>query len=362
MMVRVMLLALVGCGERNESLAAKPGTPPTPAAATTEGDRPAVPPAPAPRAAELPAVVAEVGGQPVTWDEVFQSSASDLIEAEIALDEARRNALESLIMQRLVEAEAQKQNTTAEALIQAEVAKLPPPSDAEVSAFYEKNKAQMPGPLEQVKPQLVNYLQQQQAGEVIKTLVARLKSENAVKVMLPAYRVSVDAASGPRKGPASAPVQIVEFSDFQCPYCSAGAATIEQVVAKYGDKVSIAFRHFPLPMHPQAERAAQASMCANDQGGFWKFHDALFADRKAWTDDDFRDYAKKAKLDGKKFGDCLQKGQHADLVKRDMEAGEAVGMNGTPGFYINGIVLTGARPLEDFVQIIDAELARVNAQ
>lgn len=357
MLVRGMLLFLVACGEKNESQAAKPAEA---QATTTPASTPPAPPAPRP--AGVPEVVAQVGGKPVTWDEVYQNSSSELIEAEIALNEARRNAIDGMIMQRLVESEASKQGITADQLVQAEMSKLPLPSDAEVEKFYNENKAQMPGPLDQVRAQIVAYLQQQQGSTAIQSLLGRLKAENDVKILLEPYRVQVDPKSGPRKGAASAPVQIIEFSDFQCPYCGVAAETVGKVVAKYGDQVSVVYRHFPLPMHAQAERAAQASMCANDQGGFWKFHDALFAERKAWTDDDFKSYAKKAGLDQKKLVDCLDKGTHVATVQADMEDGKMVGMNGTPGFYINGIVLTGARPLEDFVEVIDAELARLGAK
>jgi protein-disulfide isomerase len=130
------------------------------------------------------------------------------------------------------------------------------------------------------------------------------------------------------------------------------------VKQKYGDKVSVVYRHFPLPMHKQAHRAAQAAQCAHEQDGFWKFHDALFADQKAWTDTDYAAYAKSAGLDADKLVACVESGRHAATVDADVKDGRNAGMGGTPGFYINGVVLTGAQPLPSFVDVIDAELAR----
>ncbi|MEQ1504946.1 MAG: thioredoxin domain-containing protein, partial [Myxococcota bacterium] len=312
-----------------------------------------------PRDASIPEVVGEVNGKPITWDELFAKAAPELIEAEMKLYEARGDALEGLITQQLIEAEAAKTGATPEAFVRSEVeSKAAPVTDADVSAFYEENRGRMQGPLEQMKPQIAQYLEQQRGTEVLRALVARLKTENGVKKFLPKYRLEVPASDAPRKGAATAPVQIVEFSDFQCPYCSQAAATVRQVEEKYGDKVSVQYRHFPLPMHGSAHRAAEASMCANDQGQFWKYHDGLFASQKAWNDDDFKGVAKDAGLDVKAFGTCLDGGAHKATVDADMEVGKKVGMSGTPGFYVNGIVLSGARPLEDFVEVIDAELAK----
>lgn len=351
---RALLFGLFACGE-----------PPQHANAVAEGavpppGSPAAAPAAAPAAPGMPEVVAEIGGKPVTWNELFDSAAPELIAAEMALNQARADALNGLVMQRLIEAEAAKVGKTPDLYVQGEVeSKATPPSEAQIAEFYAQNQRQMQGAsLEEVRPRIAQYLQQQQATEVLRALVTRLEDENGVKKMLPHYRLDVAPEDSPRKGAATAPIQIVEFSDFQCPYCSDAATTVKKVEEKYGDKVSIVYRHFPLPMHDKAHRAAEASQCANDQGQFWTFHDALFADQKPWTDDDFKGIAKTAGIDVKKFEDCLSAGTHVATVDEDMEDGRKAGMNGTPGFYINGIVLSGARPFEDFVDVIDEELAK----
>lgn len=346
---RWLLLGLIACAGSER---------PRPATAA-EGQPSSTTPQAASCSESLPETVAEIGGVPITRDELFASSPAELIEAEVALQQARKDALEGLIMQRLIEAEAAKRSQAPEAFVQAEVmSAMTPVTDAEIEAFYAENRGRIQGSLEEVRAQIGGYLEQQRTTDILRALVGRLKTENGVKVHLPPFRVAVSPKDGPRWGSAEAPVQIVEFSDFQCPYCSIAAKTIDEVKEKYGEKVSVVYRHYPLPFHNAAHRAAEASACANELGDFWKFHDALFADQKSWSDEDYRSYAKAAGLNEKKFDECLQSGRHAAAVDADIEDGRLVGMGGTPGFYVNGVVVSGAQPLEVFVEIIDAELAR----
>jgi protein-disulfide isomerase len=275
------------------------------------------------------------------------------------LYQARKEAIQELVLHRVVDAEAAKKGVTTDQLMEQEVkSKLPPVSDADVEAFYKQNQGRIQGSLDDVRPQIKQYLEQQKASEATRDFLTDLQEKAKVKILLPPHRVTVDAGDSPRIGSPTAPVQIIEFSDFQCPYCSQAAKTVHEIESKYGDKVSIVYRNFPLPMHKQANRAALAAECADDQGQFWKYHDELFANQKAWTDDDFNGYAKKIGLDGDKFSTCLQSGTGQATIDKDIEAGKNAGMGGTPGFYINGVVLNGAQPIEVFSDVIDSELAR----
>jgi protein-disulfide isomerase len=165
------------------------------------------------------------------------------------------------------------------------------------------------------------------------------------------------AADGPSKGPSSAPVTIVEFSDFECPYCSRAEETVSQVLKQYGDKVRLVYRDFPLPFHPNAQKAAEAAQCAGDQGKYWEMHEKLFANQKDLKPEALKGYAKELNLDPAKFEKCLDGGAKAAVVDANRKAGEKVGVTGTPAFFINGYQLTGAQPFEEFKTIIDAELA-----
>jgi protein-disulfide isomerase len=230
-------------------------------------------------------------------------------------------------------------------------------SDADAEAFFNENRARMSGEFDAMKDRIKEHLasqkQQQAAGE----FVEGLKKKANVQTFLKAPRFEVAAGDSPRKGSASAPVEIIEFSDFQCPYCTRAANTVDEVVEKYGDKVSVVFKHFPLSFHDQAHQAGQASACANDQGKFWEYHDELFANQSALAEADLIRHAGTVALDVAAFTTCLTSKKHAATVDADMALGKTVGMSGTPGFYINGRSLSGAQPLDAFSKIIDEELS-----
>jgi len=168
----------------------------------------------------------------------------------------------------------------------------------------------------------------------------------------------VDAGNAPAKGPRSAPVQIVEFSDFQCPFCGRVVPTIKQIEDKYNGKVRIAFRNFPLPFHNNAQAAAEAGEAANAQGKFWEMHDKMFANQQALDRASLEKYAGEIGLDVAKFKSDLDSGKFKDAVNKDLEYAKTVNVNGTPAFFVNGHFLNGAMPFESFAQIIDAELAK----
>src|SRR5579871_379368 len=151
----------------------------------------------------------------------------------------------------------------------------------------------------------------------------------------PVQRIAVPA-DGPARGPATAKVTIVEFSDFQCPFCSRVNPTLEKIRATYGDAVRIVFRHNPLPFHPNAQPAAEAAVAAADQGKFWEMHDKLFANQQNLTRPDFEKYAGEIGLDVGKFKAALDSGAGKKKVQDDLAAGQKIGVQGTPNFYIDG--------------------------
>jgi protein-disulfide isomerase len=165
-------------------------------------------------------------------------------------------------------------------------------------------------------------------------------------------------AQDPAAGPQSAKVTIVEFSDFQCPYCSKASKTVQQLREAYGDKVRIVFKEHPLPFHDNASLAAQAAAEANAQGSFWPFHDRLFANQKALARTDLEATAQSLGLDMARFRSALDSGTHKAHVEQDSAQASALGATGTPAFFINGRLLSGAQPIEVFKQAIDEELAR----
>lgn len=310
--------------------------------------------------ADANAPAAKIGSETITMAQVDEAAAAGLFEARQAMYEARAQALDQMINERLVKEEAARRSMSEEDMLKQELQdKATPPTDAEIEAFYNENKAMMRGELAELKPRIAQHLQQEKMGARAQEFIGGLRDKAGVEIILEPPRVDVAAGDSPRWGKADAPIEIIEFSDFQCPYCTRGAETIEQVKKHYADKVTVVYRHFPLPMHDRADEGAEASECANEQGKFWEYHDQLFANQKMMSDADLKTYATNVGLDVAKFEECLASDKHVATVEQDMAEGKAVGMSGTPGFFINGRMLGGAQPFEAFQEVIDAELARL---
>ena len=309
--------------------------------------------------------VAVVNGTKVLAADLDAKIEGELGEASqeftTKIHDLRRSTLEQMVMEKVVKQEADARGITEEALFKAEVEdKIEKPSDAALKELFEKLVApQNPGlTFDAVKDQLAPRAMQQAQRTRIVAFMDELKAKYGVRLSLPAPKLPLTqvAATGPAKGPESAKVTIVEFSDFECPFCSRATETVKQVVASYGNKVRLVFRHYPLPFHKSAQKAAEAGACAADQDAFWKLHDAMFANQDNLSVDGLKKMAADAGLDGAKFDTCLDSGAKAELVKKDMEDGKKAGVSGTPAFFINGHKLSGAQPPEAFKDIIDAEL------
>jgi protein-disulfide isomerase len=301
--------------------------------------------------------------QKVTYTELRERLGPSLDDLEKRKQDMIKRGLEGFVLEKLVKAEATKRGLPNEdALIKAEIEdKVPTPQDAEIRQIFEqaKGSGQLPAEvtLEQVRPEIVKMLTEPAKRERAQALFGELKAKAEVQTLLPEKRVEV-AATGPSKGAQNAPVTIVEFSDFQCPFCSKANPAIDEVMKAYEGKVRVVFRHFPLEFHAEAPKAAEASMCAADQQKFWEYHDKLFANQQALKPDDLKKHAADLGLDAARFNECLDSGKHAATVKKDFEEGKKAGVTGTPAFFVNGIALSGAVPAEEFKSIIDAELKK----
>ncbi len=169
-------------------------------------------------------------------------------------------------------------------------------------------------------------------------------------------------ANAPSKGPADAKVTIVAFSDFECPFCSRVNPTIKEIEDTYGKDVRLVFRHLPLPFHKNAGPAAEASMAAHEQGKFWQMHDKLFSDQRNLTRENFDKWAQEIGLDMKKFGAAMDSGKYKSYVEADERYAGTVGARGTPAFFVNGKLVSGAQPFPAFKSVIDEELKRADAE
>lgn len=171
-------------------------------------------------------------------------------------------------------------------------------------------------------------------------------------------RVEVDVSRAPLKGEVGAPVTVVVYSDFECPFCKRGAARVAELSAKYGRDVRIAFKHFPLPFHARAPRAAAAAVAAQNQGKFWEMHDRLFAQGAALDDAALLEHARALGLDEARFARDLEDPATQARVDADIAEGKKLGVQGTPTFFVSGERVVGAQPLESFTAAVDRALAR----
>jgi protein-disulfide isomerase len=303
------------------------------------------------------------GEQKVTYGDLREKLGPSLDDLEKRKQDMIKRGLEGFVLEKLVEAETKKRGLpNQDAFIKAEIEdKVPAPPEAEITKIFEqaKGSGQLPPEvtIEQVRPEIIKMLTEQTKRDRAMAVFNELKSKADVQTMLPVKRVEV-AATGPAKGPQNAPITIVEFSDFQCPFCSKAIASVDEVMKAYEGKVRLVFRHFPLEFHKEAPKAAEASMCAADQNKFWEYHDKLFANQQALKPDDLKKHAADLGLDAARFNECLDSGKHAAAVTKDFEEGKKAGVTGTPAFFINGIALSGAVPAEEFKSIIDAELKK----
>jgi len=309
-------------------------------------------------------VVATVGSTSITLAQVdekaLQQSTGNFGSMKLAqaLFEARRIAVEGLIEDELLTQDAKARKLDRATVIQQEItAKVAEPTEAEAALWYQENQSRLQGAsLEQTRPAIKSYLLQQRTLAVRQQYLDGLRAKVATRIILDPPRQVVAKADRPSKGPETAPIDMIEFSDFQCPYCESAFPTVNQVLSTYGDRIHFTYRHYPLAIHPRARPAAEASQCAAEQGKFWQFHDRLFGDQSRLSDEDFKQYAVQLGLDTAQFNACVDSHKYSGEIENDIHAGDEAGVSGTPAFYINGRMLSGAQPFEAFKSVIDEEL------
>ncbi|HEY9402858.1 MAG TPA: thioredoxin domain-containing protein [Pyrinomonadaceae bacterium] len=299
----------------------------------------ATPPA---SAAERARVFAVVNGEQLTSAQIEDSLKPLIFSVQQRFYQLRKTEVDLRINDVLLEQEAQKRKITTKALLDAEVqAKTRPITDAEAQTFYEQNKQRINGEFAQLKPELVQYLQETQKRDLQAAFAEQLRKAATVQVNLPAPEspvLQIATDDQPMKGNPAAPVTIVEFTDFQCPSCAGAHPVLEKLVAEYGDRVRLVVRDFPLEIHEHAAKAAEAAEAARAQGKYWEYAGLLFANQKALSVDKLKEYATQVGLDRQKFDAALDSGQMADKVQRDLMDGIRLGVSGTPSFFVNGRV------------------------
>lgn len=268
--------------------------------------------------------------------------------------QAEQQELEGFVIETLVQAEAKKAGKTEQEYL-AGIAGMPQVSDADVQAFYDQNLKATGQPFEEVKERIRGYLGGSKQRDAVKAEIDRLKAANNVKIDLPPPESSIasfDLEGRPMKGNPNAKVTIVEFSDFECPYCSQAVGGIKALLDAYPNDVKVYFLHYPLNFHQAAMPSAIASQCAHLQGKFWEFHDKLFENQRGLTQELFQSTAKELGLDLEKFNKCVEDPATRAFVQKDMEQGEAAGVEGTPAFYVNGVQSAQGVPTPESIKPI----------
>ncbi len=298
-------------------------------------------------------VVAKIGDVAITEAELEKAAANDLKRIETQIFEAKRAALDALIDEKLLEKAAAKANKTVDELMAAEVdGKIEPATEEATKKFFDENKERLRGEYDVLTDRIKQFLAQRGRQERLDTYMRELKDQNKVVVYMEAPKIVVELGDAPVRGNPDATVTIVEFSDFECPFCRRSQDTLKQVEEKYKGKLKMAFKDFPLSFHQRAIPAAQAARCAGELGKYWEFHDKLFSG-EGLSDQDFTRYAKEVSLDEAAFDACMASNKYQKEIAADMSQGKSLGVTGTPAYFINGRLISGAQPLEAFSAIID---------
>jgi len=309
-------------------------------------------------------VLAVAAGRPVTRAEAEARVLGPLRGLDQQRFELIHDAVRLIAIDRVKEELARERGITVDTLEAEEVAgRITPVTDADIVAFWEANKEQRPGrTLDELRGSIEQLLIDQRSAERRNQWLIELEERAALDFRLDPPRFPVVVPEGTAVvGKEDAPVTIVEFGDFQCPYCRGLHLTVNRLLTDYGDRVRYAFVDFPNARHLQAVPAAVAARCAGDQGRYWSYFDNLMLMRGPMTPDDLAKRAADSGLDVDSFRVCLDQRVHADAVRTSYEYGKELGVSRTPTFFINGRVLTGARDYETFRRIIDAELERAGS-
>ena len=358
------LLALIGCDD-------------TP---TTEAEGPELAPLAAPAGIPLgsaaiasdvapDAVVATWDGGQITYGDLSEKMKAQLIqmESEYLTNRyaAETSTLEQLMIEQLLEAEVAKRGMSGiEDLLKVEVEdKITEPTEEEIQQFYTVMQRQLRGaPLDTVRDQVVGELVRRMQADLAQAFIGQLKEASNGSTSLPfpdlpRVEVSLDG-NDPFLGTEGAPITIIQFAEYQCPYCGKAGEAVDQVLENYPGKIMMIYRDFPLSFHARAIPAAVAANCAGEQDKYWEMHRLLMSNQRALEESDLTGHATALSLDLAKWNTCRADPAQEAEVNADMEAGAAVGVSGTPAFFVNGIMLSGALPYERFQEIIDRELER----
>ena len=303
-------------------------------------------------------VVAMIGDEVITESELDDMVGSAMVSLRQQMYQAKISRLQSEIYQRLVAEKATAEGMTSGEYLKKNIAdKMVEPDEGEIVKVMSQYRSQLDADDLKARQQVAEALKQRQQLELQEELRKTLFVEARVRILLQPPRVTVAIGQGtPSRGPADAPIVLVEFTDYQCPYCVRVQPTITALMERYDGQIRHVFKNLPLPNHSQAQLAGEAALCAQDQGKYWEFHDWLFANQRTMNRGTMVAQAGELEMDTALFEACIDQKTYAAAVSADAKEARSFGITGTPGFLINGRVLSGAQPIEAFEVVINEEL------
>ena len=308
-------------------------------------------------AQQKPDAVAHVNGDTLTESDLEQKEGNRLLQARYQYYQTERKALDDLIDQHVLEVEAHRQGITVDQLLKREIDdKVKDPTEDQLKVYYEGVSTKEQEPYDKMRDKIRDHIREIRAAKLRQAFLLGLRSKANIEIDLSPPLADVDTENAAAiEGSRDAPVQLIEFADYQCPYCQKANSDLIKLLEDYKGKVSIVYKDFPLPMHANAEKAAEAARCAGAQGKYWEYHNLLFKDKKLDTPD-LKLEAKSLNLDSAKFDTCLDSGEEAARVKKDQDEGMRLGLSGTPSFFVNGHFFSGAMDYTSLRQMVEQQL------
>lgn len=304
-------------------------------------------------------VIAEVGGQKLTLGELQQQQAGKLLQARYQYYMNQRKALDQVIDDKLIEIEAANRHLSSEQLLNTVVYKdVKDPTEDQLQVYYEGMEATES--YESVHDRVLEHIRELRRDKARAAFVSQLRSNARVQVLLAPPFVDVDVKNAYVEGSKNSPVTLVEFADYECPYCQRITPELKKLEKEYGDRLAVVYKDFPLPMHHTSQKAAEAARCAGEQGKFWEYHDVLFYSKQLQVDE-LKAHARVLKLDGDQFDKCLDDGAEAAPVKKSLEEAKKIGLTGTPSFFVNGHFFSGAADYTVLKEMVEMQLASSRA-
>jgi protein-disulfide isomerase len=300
-------------------------------------------------------IVAAVDGQGITFLDFARKRPTALFQAENAYFEAEKKAVDAYLDDYLLERQAQKENVTVEKLLEIHVngQLAADPSDESLKVYWEG--LDTTDTFEAMRDKIKDHLRERRLGKLKQAYVKSLRDQAQISLHVAPPRAAVAIANAPVRGAAAAPLTLVEFADYECPYCQQIAPDLLKAEADYKGKIKIVFKDMPLPMHPHAQKASEAAHCAGAQNKYWEYHDYLFNSKELEVPQMKAD-AKTLGLDVEAFDKCLDSGATASVVKTNLDEAIDLGLSGTPSFFLNGRFVSGSLSYDQLRQLLDEEL------